>query len=58
MRRRLILHIINLNLISTSILTECFLYHLRIQTVELDVNFQLHDKGTFMHRALNYGTKR
>ena len=40
MRRRLILHMIKTQFeISTSILTECLLYQLRIQTVELDLNF-------------------
>ena len=36
-RRRLILHLIKTQL-EISTLTECLLYHLRIQTVELDVN--------------------
>ena len=36
-RRRLILHMIKTQL-EISTLTECLLYHLRIQTVELDVN--------------------
>ena len=36
-RRRLILHMIKTQ-IEISTLTECLLYHLRIQTVELDVN--------------------
>ena len=36
-RRRLILHMIKTQL-EISTLTECLLYHLRIQTVEFDVN--------------------
>ena len=36
-RRRLILHLIKTQL-EISTLTECLLHHLRIQTVELDVN--------------------
>ena len=36
-RRRLILHMIKTQL-EISTLTECLLYHLRIKTVELDVN--------------------
>ena len=49
MRRHLILRMMKPQLeISASILTECLLYQLRIQTVDLNVNFhntyKLHNK--------------